>query len=239
MTSASPELLLDVLPDAELVACAKAGNPNCFGSLYKRHKDIVRRFLNRMVDHSYRVDLEDVEQETFLKAWQHLEQFQERSSIRTWLISIATNEARMQHRRIGYSKKFMALDEPFAAEDEVDQRGRQVAAPGPDPETFAMLKELQEATMKSVDKLPENFREAVRLRLKGLDAREIAARLGISTAATKSRLHRARRVIEANLQQREDPREFRHDRNTGQEGGGRLRGAGERGPRGLTELAVT
>jgi RNA polymerase sigma-70 factor (ECF subfamily) len=215
MTSASPQLVLDVLPDADLVACAKDGNPDCFASLYERYRKMVRLFLARMLHQNPRLDPEDMEQQTFLKAWQHLHQFQGRGSFQTWLISIAINEVRVQYRKNRRAGRLDSLDETFEGTEESEPRARVVAAPGLDPETRAMLQELQDALMESVGELPETLREVARLGLMGLNVKEIATRLGISISATKSRLHRAHLRLEARFCRRVDCRQFRAGGNMG------------------------
>ncbi len=215
MISACPEIGLCGLADADLVACAKDGNASSFACLYNRHRDPVRRFVARMLDRDPYADPQDIEQETFLKAWQHLDQFQERASFRTWLISIAINEVRMQYRKNGCAGRLDSLDETSEGTKESESRAREVAAPGLDPETRAMLQELQVALMVSVDELPETLREVVQLDLTGLKVKEIAGRLGISISAAKSRLHRAHPLLETRFRRRVDCREFRAGGNMG------------------------
>src|ERR1051326_3191980 len=88
---------MSTLDDAALVQMALAGQGECFGELMHRHKSVVRARVVSIVRHSPNVD--DVVQEVFFKAWRALPKFRADATFRTWLTSIATNEALMLYRR--------------------------------------------------------------------------------------------------------------------------------------------
>src|SRR5437016_2003406 len=83
--------------DRELVQRAKAGNEEAFGLLYKRHYHRVLRCTTRIMDN--REDAEDVTQEAFIKAYDNLPSFREKSQFSTWIYRIAINLALMLKRR--------------------------------------------------------------------------------------------------------------------------------------------
>jgi len=83
--------------DVALVQMTLAGHSECFAELVHRHTNVVRRRVVSIVRNSS--EAEDVVQEVFLKAWRALPTFRADASVRTWLISIATNEALMCYRR--------------------------------------------------------------------------------------------------------------------------------------------
>src|SRR4029453_10765986 len=85
------------LQDCTLIDRALAGEVECFSALMDRHTAAVRRRVRSMVRNTS--DQDDVVQETFIKAWRHLSSFRSDSSFRTWIISVATNEALQQYRR--------------------------------------------------------------------------------------------------------------------------------------------
>lgn len=206
MMNPSPQLSLDALPDPALVACAQEGNPECFASLFKRYQPKVRRSVGRLLGPAEYSDLEDLEQETFLKAWRHLGQFQGRSSFRTWLTRIAINEVRMKHRWKASQRISASLDDGQPGKDDGGWRPKEVVAPGPDIESWLIEEELDRRLMEVINELPAPLHETVHLRLTGLAEKDVARHLGLSLNAVKSRMHRSRRKLRQSLRQEEQAR---------------------------------
>jgi RNA polymerase sigma-70 factor (ECF subfamily) len=208
MMNPSPQLSLDALSDPDLVACAKGGSPECFARLFQRYQPKVRRTLGRLLDPAEYSGLDDVEQESFLKAWRHLGQFEGRSSFRTWLTRIAINEARMEHRRNASRKISVSLDQGKPGKDDGEWLPLEVASPDQDIETWLIEEDLDERLMKLIDELPGPLRETVRLRMAGLAEREVARRLGLALNTVKSHMHRARRRLKRSLRYQEQATGF-------------------------------
>jgi RNA polymerase sigma-70 factor, ECF subfamily len=175
--------------DSVLIELALAGQTECFTVLTNRHLPAVRRRIGSIVPNS--TDVDDVVQEVLLKVWCHLSTFRSQSSFRTWMTSVAINEALQSYRR--------------------RQRRPVCQAPG-NLDTFASptesaLQSLARAettqiVRKAVVELPSKYREVLILReFKELSAREVAQSLRLTIPAVKTRLFRARLMILAALQQ--------------------------------------
>ena len=102
-------------PDSTLVAAAKNGESQAFDFLVKRHEAKTFRVAFRITRN--REDAQDVVQESFLKAFTHLDRFQEKSSFSTWLTRIAINEGLMSLRRSRAGREVSVYDMKSATED--------------------------------------------------------------------------------------------------------------------------
>jgi RNA polymerase sigma-70 factor, ECF subfamily len=181
--------------DAELVSMAKSGDANAFVELSKRHS-------NRVLLTTYRItgnwqDAEDALQDSLLKAFSHLNGFQEKSSFATWLTRIAINSALMILR-----KKRVCVEISIEASD--DSGGQyerwETRSLTEDPESHLARKEREELLRDAILRLPRVCREVLELRqAREYSTREIAQALGISVPAVKSRLSRAKVTLRAAL----------------------------------------
>jgi RNA polymerase sigma-70 factor (ECF subfamily) len=142
-------------------------------------------------------DAEDVLQETFLKAFEHLADFQGNSKFYTWLVRIAVNEALMKLRK-RKSDRTVPLDEPVDTGDETVVR--EIAVWDQDPETKYSQEELGGILKEAVESLRPAFRTVFVLRdIEELSTEDTAQALGISVPAVKSRLLRARLQLREKL----------------------------------------
>ena len=172
-----------------LVAEARAGKAESFTTLinqYDRH--IYRLALNITGNQE---DAEDVLQDSFLKAYSNLGQFQGGSRFYTWLVRIAVNEALMKLRkRRGAS--WVSLDEPVETDDR-SLTPREIEDWGENPEQSYAKTELQDILGQAIEKLEPQFRTVFMLRdVEEFSTDETAKMLGLSVPAVKSRLLRAR-----------------------------------------------
>lgn len=170
--------------DAELVARARAGDERAMGALVDRHQGAVyRTALSVVRDETVAAD---VAQDAFLKALRGLESFRGDAAFRTWLLSIAGNEARSALRRAGRRRE-TALDDagPLQARE-------------PDPAEIAEVRLEAERVRASLARLPEKQRMAVTLRLEeGLSFREAGEVIGSSEGAARvNYFHGVRRLRE-------------------------------------------
>lgn len=155
------------------------------------------------------VEAEEVLQETFISACQHIQRFEGRSSLATWLYRIATNASLMRLRR--RRPEVVSIDDPVELEGG-EMTPRQLVGWGWDPEAHILNEELRQVMDAAIARLPETLRAAFVLRdIEGLSTAETAEALGITESAAKVRLHRAR------LQLREDLAEYFATRQSGQE----------------------
>jgi RNA polymerase sigma-70 factor (ECF subfamily) len=144
-------------------------------------------------------DAEDALQETFLQVFRGLPGFEGRSKFSTWLFRLATNVClmRIRHRETEPSKLLPLEDylprlEEGEAPQTVDWADR--------PEDALLSKESREKMMEALDKLPPEYRAVFILRdIEGFSNAETGESLGISVAAVKSRLHRARLALRGML----------------------------------------
>ncbi|MBV8072659.1 MAG: sigma-70 family RNA polymerase sigma factor [Acidobacteriaceae bacterium] len=142
-------------------------------------------------------DASDVLQETFLKAYTHLDDFQGNSKFYTWLVRIAVNEALMKLRK-RRSDRTVPLDEPIdTGEDEV---AREIAVWDQNPEDSYSRDELARILDESIQSLKPAYRTVFILRdIEEMSIEETAEALGLSISAVKSRLLRARLQLREKL----------------------------------------
>lgn len=180
-----------------LVHAAKEGDPGAFEQLLRRNQAMVFRVAQHIT--GSREDAEEVAQEAFLKAFQNLEGFEERSRFSTWVTRIAVNTALMRLRtRRGYETV------PLQEEDPDDPRAlpEEVADWRPDPEQLYGRRELRDILTRALAGLPQHYSTVFLLRdVEGFSTAETAEALGLSVTAVKARLLRAR----LQLRQRLDP----------------------------------
>lgn len=174
--------------DARLVSKAQAGDTEAFAELVTRHEHAIFR-LARHITHNAE-DAEDVLQETFLKAYEHLDEFRGDSKFYTWLVRIAVNQALMKLRK-RKSDRSISLDESFDTGEDVVVR--EIAVWSGDPEQLYSQEELRNILSSAIDSLPPVFRAVFALRdIEELSTEETAEILNLSVPAVKSRLLRAR-----------------------------------------------
>ena len=177
-----------VFDEASLVAQARQGDTAAFNELVKRYQRNIFRLAQNITQN--REDAEDVLQETFLKAYEHLLDFHGDSKFYTWIVRIAVNEALMKLRKRKWDKTVW-LDEPVdTGEDTV---AREIAVWEDNPEQRYAKEELHDILDKAVNGLATPYRTVFVLRdMEGLSTEETAEALDLSVPAVKSRLLRAR-----------------------------------------------
>ena len=175
------------MPEHELIVRAQAGDVEAFEALADVHANRLYTVALRFLGDGG--EAEDVLQETLLRAWRGIRQFEGRAMVFTWLYRIAVNESsraleRRQRRR---------------ANVPVDEQAVELPAPWRDgPASHAERQELREALQLAISQLSAPCRTAlVRRDLEGLSTREAAEIAGVGEAAFKSRLHQARLRVRA------------------------------------------
>jgi RNA polymerase sigma-70 factor, ECF subfamily len=184
--------------DADLVREAKAGDLAAFEALTSRHERLVYSLALRMLRHEQ--DAEDVTQQTFLSAMEHLAGFREEARFTTWLLRIAS------HAALKVIRKRQGLDTvSLEAGTEPDPDG---AIPHPEyvadwrqsPQQLVQRNETRRLIEEALDRLDEKHRLVFLLRdVEGLSVRETAEALGLSEANVKVRLLRARLQLREQL----------------------------------------
>jgi RNA polymerase sigma-70 factor, ECF subfamily len=185
-----------------LVAAAQTGSVEAFETLVGRYERKIFRLTQNITQN--REDAEDAMQESFLKAFEHLSEFQGNSRFYTWLVRIAVNQALMKLRKRRPNQ--VSLDEDVdTGEDSIP---RDVEDWGPSPEDRYEQSELSGILSQVIGELDPSFRIVFQLRdIEELSTEETAEALGLSVPAVKSRLLRARLKLRQKLN-----RYFRRER---------------------------
>ncbi len=180
--------------DQDLVARVQAGEKSAFDLLVRKYQHKIAKLISRYIyDHA---EVEDVTQETFIKAYRAISGFRGESAFYTWLYRIAINTAKnylvSQGRRLPNSD----LNSDEAEANEESGNLREIAT----PEHSALTKEIAETVMLTMRALPEDLRTAITLReIEGLSYDEIAAVMDCPIGTVRSRIFRAREAIDKEL----------------------------------------
>ncbi|MBV9675135.1 MAG: RNA polymerase sigma factor [Acidobacteriaceae bacterium] len=181
--------------ESALVARAKSGDMDAFSELVTHYERRVFRMAKQITQNDD--DAEDVLQETFLKAYTHLDNFQGNSKFYTWLVRIAVNEALMKLRK-RRSDKTVPLDEPISTGE--DEMVREIAVWDENPEESYSREELGAVLSEAIQSLKPAYRTVFVLRdIEELSIEETAEALKLSISAVKSRLLRARLQLREKL----------------------------------------
>jgi RNA polymerase sigma-70 factor (ECF subfamily) len=180
------------LSDEEVVERVRAGDRALFEVLMRRHNQRVFRAARSIVRSDD--EAEDVMQEGYVLAFQHLGDFAGRSRFSTWLTRIVVHEALKRVRR----GKRITFEEDMDESPNDDQ-------PSDNPEKLAGDRELARAVEQAVEQLPEIFRAVFVLRaVEQMSVSETSEALGVPEDTVKTRLHRARAAIQKRLLERTD-----------------------------------
>jgi RNA polymerase sigma-70 factor (ECF subfamily) len=188
------------LTDEEVVVRVRAGDTQLFEVLMRRYNQRLYRAVRAILQND--ADAEDAVQQAYLNAYGHLDQFEGRARFSTWLTRIAVYEALSRRRR--------ARDKPLGSSDD-EQSGRAVSA-APDPERETYAGELNTLLESALDTLPHGYRSVFMLReIDGLNTAETARQLRVSEGTVKTRLHRARDLLQRKLHDVTPAEAFRFD----------------------------
>jgi RNA polymerase sigma-70 factor, ECF subfamily len=183
--------------DALLVERANAGDKKAFGLLVLKYQRRIQRLIGRMVRD---VDLvEDIAQETFIRAYRALHLFRGDAQFYTWLYRIAVNTAKKSlldlKRNPTVSESFFATDD----EDETSWKKNELTT-DETPESAFAAKEIAAVVNEAVDALPDDLKQAITLReIEGLSYDEIAVAMDCPIGTVRSRIFRAREAISVKI----------------------------------------
>jgi RNA polymerase sigma-70 factor (ECF subfamily) len=174
--------------DLEVVRRVLRGESALFEVLMRRYNQRLYRTARAILRDE--AEAEDVMQQAYVNAYQHLDQFAERASFATWITRIAIHEALARARRRARVGEIDAMTE-------YNEDGpARLATRDLDPEQQALAGELRCVLEQSVDALPQAYRSVFVLReVEGLTTAEVAACLEVSEDVVKTRLHRARGML--------------------------------------------
>ena len=181
----------DYVSEKQLVAAAKSGDESAFEILVKRQERKIFRVALRYT--RVREDAEDIVQETFQKAFVHLQTFEGKSSFATWATRIAINQALMllRSRR---ALHVVPIDDPSSSGETTP--ALELGDAGLDPEATCVQREEAEILSAAIGHLGHQMRRAIELRDLGeLSVQETARQMGVSVGAVKARVFHARRKL--------------------------------------------
>jgi len=183
-----------VVNDADLVHFAQAGDNRAFDELVRRYRDKVYRLSYKILRHEE--DAAEALQDAFLSAYRGLPRFKAESSFSTWLYRIATNASLMKYRK--RREGHVSLEQSQSGEDGAEPL--QVPDWSTQPLQELLDSETREVMEEGIQRLPEELRTVFVLRdIQELSNAEVAEILGLTVAAVKSRLHRARIALRNRL----------------------------------------
>jgi len=190
-----PVTSLSGTDESVLLAQSREGDTRAFAELVRRYEGRIFRLAQHITQN--REDAEDVLQETFMKAYEHLDQFKGDAKFYTWIVRIAVNQALMKLRR-RKTDKSVSLDEQIDTGE--DTIVREIAAWDEDPEQRYTREELHSILDRAIQSLDPPYRSVFVLRdIDELSTEETAEALGLSVPAVKSRLLRARLQLREKL----------------------------------------
>jgi RNA polymerase sigma factor (sigma-70 family) len=185
----SETLRIEDLDDAALVERAQQRDGAAFWLIIKRHNQRLHRVARAVLNED--TEAEDVVQETYIHAFMRLSEFRAEARLSTWLTRIALNEAlsrRRQRRSTVDLKAIEAMPAPFSAHE-------------PDPEQAATLNDIRRLLERAVAGLPERYRIVFVMRdVEEMSIEETALLLGLRPQTVSTRVHRARRLLRQELQ---------------------------------------
>jgi RNA polymerase sigma-70 factor (ECF subfamily) len=180
------EILVDRARTGDMLACA---------ALMRRYNQRLYRAIRSVLKTGS--DVEDTMQDTYLAVLRNLDQFEGRAPFGTWLLKIGTNAAlaRMRQRM-----RVMQLDD-LPDVDDLGALGDPDADAARTPEQHVSHSEMVSIVEEAVDRLPFDYRQVFMLRMiEGLDTTEAAEVLGLGEDAVRQRLHRAREMLQAAIE---------------------------------------
>lgn len=180
--------------DTDLLARLRQRDPDAFAELFAAHSDRLYRLALHLLDDP--TEAEGVVQDTFLKLFNHLDHFEGRSTLGTWLYRVAYNAS---YDRLRQRRPTLSLDAPDD-DDESLPMPIQLADWTAAPEARFTTRELQHTLTHAIRSLPETLRVVFVLReVEGASTQECATILNLTPGAVKVRLHRARLLLRETL----------------------------------------
>jgi RNA polymerase sigma-70 factor (ECF subfamily) len=192
--------------DAPLVERVKRGDVKAFEMLVVKYQRRIERLIGRMVRDTDLV--QDIAQETFIRAYRAIPQFRGESAFYTWLYRIAVNAAKKA--LVEMKRDPIVTESARASRDDDDETSRveNELSDGETPEALLASKEIAATVNASIDALSEDLRQAITLReIEGLSYEEIAEVMNCPIGTVRSRIFRAREAIALKLRPLLDTRE--------------------------------
>jgi RNA polymerase sigma-70 factor (ECF subfamily) len=180
-------------PELELIARSREGEQAAIAELFRRHYASCLRLARGILRSDE--DSQDAVQSAFVSAFQHFYDFRGESSFRTWISRVVINRCMVLRRTPWCRASWVYLDELPCG------RGSDsLTCHAPTPEKSAYSREIHSALAIAISRLPSNLRDAFTLYcVSGLSVKEVADALGLTQAAVKTRVFRARAKVRGHL----------------------------------------
>ncbi|MBI5335290.1 MAG: RNA polymerase sigma factor RpoE [Burkholderiales bacterium] len=193
--------------DAPLVERVKMGDARAFDLIVVKYQRRIERLIGRMVRDTDLV--QDLAQETFIRAYRALPQFRGESAFYTWLYRIAVNTAKKA--LVDLRRDPVLTESALGSRDEDEEPSSRVEnelTDGETPEAVLASREIARTVNAAIEALSEDLRQAITLReIEGLSYEEIAVAMNCPIGTVRSRIFRAREAIAARLRPLLDTRE--------------------------------
>ncbi len=190
--------MVDADADALLVERVKRGDTRAFEMLVVKYQRRIERLIGRMVRDADLV--QDIAQESFIRAYRAIPQFRGDSAFYTWLYRIAVNTAKKA--LVDMKRDPLVFESTLHSSDDGDETSRSENAltSGETPEAMLASKEIAAAVNSAIEDLSDDLRQAVTLReLEGLSYEEISEVMNCPIGTVRSRIFRAREAIAERL----------------------------------------
>ncbi|MGC4078211.1 MAG: RNA polymerase sigma factor RpoE [Rubrivivax sp.] len=198
--------MTDADADALLVDRAKRGDVRAFEMLVVKYQRRIERLVGRMVRDDGLV--QDIAQETFIRAYRALPQFRGESAFYTWLYRIAVNTAKKALVELRRDPLVTEGSLASSGDDDETSRVENELSDGATPEALMASREIATAVNAAIEALSEDLRQAITLReIEGLSYEEIADVMNCPIGTVRSRIFRAREAIATRLRPLLDTRE--------------------------------
>lgn len=182
------------LLDAELVKRVQAGDTAAFDLLVQKYQHKVVNLIGRFV--SDQAECQDIAQDAFIKAFRAIDSFRGDSQFYTWLYRIAANTAKNHLASRSRKSPAYAID----VDDAEHFEGESGLKDYTNPENMLLTEEIKATVFSAIEKLPDDLKSAITLReIDGLSYEEIAEVMDCPIGTVRSRIFRARDVIDKEL----------------------------------------
>ncbi len=175
--------------DFEIVSKILAGDTSLFVILEKKYKRIIVALIRKMIHNED--DVQDLTQETFIKAYNALSKFRFGYTFSSWLYKIASNSCIDFMRKKRFQTVPLYTQRPGEEEQELEIPDNYY-----NPDVTVLAEERKQVLMNAIEQLPENYKMIIRLRHdEDLDYSDIALKLNIPLGTVKAHLFRARKIL--------------------------------------------
>jgi RNA polymerase sigma-70 factor (ECF subfamily) len=187
----------DLVEDFAIISQILEGDSNLYSKLVSKYSRVVTALIRKMIRDED--DIDDLTQETFIKAYKALSSFKEGFSFSSWIYRIASNTCIDFIRRKRFN--FISIDQPITKQGDEEQY-LDIEDEDNTPELAYMLNERKKAVEDAIDGLPDNYKVIIKMRHEDeMEYSEISKMLNMPLGTVKAHLFRARKILLSTLKQ--------------------------------------